>query len=70
MTKLTAKPFIFEVHQAHTLRNKSKWYYILKSGNGEVIMTSEMYVSKYNAKRAVNNYIKKSGIKFFKIVTV
>lgn len=33
-------------------------YFVLKAGNGEIIGVSEMYVSKYNAERAIATVVK------------
>ena len=33
------------------------WYFVLTSTNGQIIGVSEMYVSKYNANRAINSVV-------------
>lgn len=44
-------------------RNKIFWHYVLKSGNGQVLSTSENYFSKSNAIRAAQKLASIVGAK-------
>lgn len=49
-------------HIVELRKGKLLYYYVIRSTNGQVVVTSEKYFSRSNAIRAVNRVAKAFGI--------
>lgn len=47
------------------VRQEGHWYVRLVARNGEIVLVSETYSSKWNAKRAAKRFSKVFGIPWF-----